>query len=183
MDLPDTGLPRTGDGSKLWGDGFEIEALINIRVAAAGFTIGEVPSVEAERLHGRSNLNAFSDGTRVLRTILREFRRHRRLLKGRGTIATGAAGTAAPVPITLPAAHRVDLRHLDQLSVPKSRDHGIGIVARHPVNGARPPQRANAARPEPKRPVAIDTARVDGDLDPVDGPTAPLPSGPRPTVT
>jgi hypothetical protein len=58
-----------------WGDGFEIETLINIRVAGASLQIVEVPSVEYSRLYGRSNLHAFSDGLRVLRTILVEWRR------------------------------------------------------------------------------------------------------------
>jgi glycosyltransferase involved in cell wall biosynthesis len=77
MDLPSTALAPRADGNKRWGDGFEIETLINIRVAAAGMRIAEVPSVEARRLHGVSNLNAFSDGSRVLRTIMVEFRRLR----------------------------------------------------------------------------------------------------------
>jgi glycosyltransferase involved in cell wall biosynthesis len=59
-------------GGRLWGDGFEIETLINIRIAQAGLHITEVPSYEHERIHGVSNLNAFSDGLRVLRTILVE---------------------------------------------------------------------------------------------------------------
>lgn len=59
----------------LWGDGFEIETLLNCRVAAAGFNIVEVPSLELERVHGESNLNATSDGLRVLRTIWSERRR------------------------------------------------------------------------------------------------------------
>jgi glycosyltransferase involved in cell wall biosynthesis len=61
----------------LWGDGFEIETLLNIRVAGANLQIVEVPSVEHSRVHGRSNLNAFSDGFRVLRTIFVEWRRRR----------------------------------------------------------------------------------------------------------
>jgi glycosyltransferase involved in cell wall biosynthesis len=56
----------------LWGDGFEIETLINIRIAAAGLAVAEVPSFERPRMHGVSNLSAFSDGIRVLRTILYE---------------------------------------------------------------------------------------------------------------
>jgi glycosyltransferase involved in cell wall biosynthesis len=52
--------------------GFEIETLINIRVARAGLTVREVPSYERRRLHGESNLRTFRDGTRVLRTIVRE---------------------------------------------------------------------------------------------------------------
>jgi glycosyltransferase involved in cell wall biosynthesis len=55
-----------------WGDGFEVETLINIRVARAALTIREVPSFESDRLHGESNLRTFRDGWRVLATILRE---------------------------------------------------------------------------------------------------------------
>jgi glycosyltransferase involved in cell wall biosynthesis len=84
LDLPLLDLPGRADGGKLWGDGFEIETLINIRVAAHDLKITEVPSIEAARLHGTSNLNAVSDGSRVLRTILAEYKR---LRGGRGRIA------------------------------------------------------------------------------------------------
>jgi glycosyltransferase involved in cell wall biosynthesis len=53
-------------------DGFEVETLINVRVAKAGLRIAEVPSVEQERIHGVSKLHPVRDGLRVLRTILRE---------------------------------------------------------------------------------------------------------------
>lgn len=56
----------------LWGDGFEIETLINVRIAQAGLTVAEVPSFERLRHHGVSNLNAVTDGLRVLRTIRTE---------------------------------------------------------------------------------------------------------------
>jgi len=52
--------------------GFEVETLINIRIARAGLTVAEVPSFEWERIHGTSNLRTFRDGLRVLRTICRE---------------------------------------------------------------------------------------------------------------
>lgn len=69
--------PPRGDG-RLWGDGFEIETLIHMRVAAEGLRVAEVPSFEHPRIHGVSNLDAFSDGLRVLTTILAERRRARR---------------------------------------------------------------------------------------------------------
>jgi glycosyltransferase involved in cell wall biosynthesis len=53
-------------------DGFEVETLINVRVAKAGLTISEVPSFEHERRYGESKLSAWRDGRRILRTILRE---------------------------------------------------------------------------------------------------------------
>jgi glycosyltransferase involved in cell wall biosynthesis len=53
-------------------DGFEIETLINIRIARAGLSVVEVPSFEHRRIHGASNLNAVRDGWRILATIARE---------------------------------------------------------------------------------------------------------------
>jgi hypothetical protein len=53
-------------------DGFEVETLVNVRIAKAGLTIHEVPSYERDRLYGRSHLSAVRDGTRVLRTIASE---------------------------------------------------------------------------------------------------------------
>ena len=50
-------------------DGFEVETLINVRIAKAGLVVHEVPSYERDRIHGRSNLHSIRDGTRVLRTI------------------------------------------------------------------------------------------------------------------
>jgi glycosyltransferase involved in cell wall biosynthesis len=58
----------------LWGDGFEVETLINVRIAKAGLRVAEVPSFERSRHFGSSNLNAFSDGIRVMRTIHAERR-------------------------------------------------------------------------------------------------------------
>ena len=59
----------------LWGDGFEIETVLNCRIAAAGLKITEVPSIERQRMFGQTNLRTFADGTRVLRTLLAEHRR------------------------------------------------------------------------------------------------------------
>ena len=50
-------------------NGFEVETLINVRIAKAGLVIHEVPSFESERLHGASNLKVVRDGLRVLRVI------------------------------------------------------------------------------------------------------------------
>jgi hypothetical protein len=60
-----------------WGDGFEIETVINCRFAAAGVAITEVPSVEKLRMFGESNLRAMQDGVRVLKTLFTEWRRAR----------------------------------------------------------------------------------------------------------
>ena len=75
-----------------WGDGFEIETLVNVRVAMAKLNVAEVPSFERQRLFGQSNLNATRDGFRVLRTLLRE-RAHGPVLKA-GTPQTVSAARA-----------------------------------------------------------------------------------------
>jgi len=75
--LPVIGLePEERAEEMRWGDGFEVETLINLRIAKAGLKITEVPSFESDRLHGVSNLNAVSDGLRVLKTIATERRTH-----------------------------------------------------------------------------------------------------------
>ncbi len=62
---------------RVTSSGFEVETLIHVRVARAGLTVTEVPSVEHERLHGESKLNAIRDGFRALMVIMRE-RAHRK---------------------------------------------------------------------------------------------------------
>jgi glycosyltransferase involved in cell wall biosynthesis len=56
-------------------DGFEVETLLNVRAAKGGLKVHEVPSHERCRIHGESNLHVVRDGFRVLKTILREWRR------------------------------------------------------------------------------------------------------------
>lgn len=73
--VPVFGLMAQSPDQRVWGDGFEIETLLNIRASAAGLSITEVPSFEHERIHGASNLHTIRDGQRVLRTILTEWRR------------------------------------------------------------------------------------------------------------
>jgi glycosyltransferase involved in cell wall biosynthesis len=75
LGLDATSRCQPGDEGSLWGDGFEVETVIHVRVARAGLVVAEVPSFEHPRIHGVSNLNAFRDGRRVLRTILAERRR------------------------------------------------------------------------------------------------------------
>jgi len=52
-------------------DGFEVETLITLRMHKANLKIVEVPSFEHARRHGRSKLHTFSDGWRVLKTIIK----------------------------------------------------------------------------------------------------------------
>lgn len=112
----DPGTAGEFSDERLWGDGFEVETLINIRVHAAGVKIAEVPSFEHERLYGTSNLNTFRDGFRVLRTIaLEKVARGRRNnpavalsategLAGLSPAATAVLSGRAPAPVADEAA-------------------------------------------------------------------------------
>ncbi len=96
--------PARGNG-QVWGDGFEIETLIHIRVAKSGLVVAEVPSHERARIHGVSNLNAVRDGARVLLTIVAERRdAHRRVhavaAPDSPAVSAGAAGAVlGPSPL------------------------------------------------------------------------------------
>lgn len=72
LELPNPDVPGGDGDGMLWGDGFEIETVLNCRVAAARLSVTEVASIERPRVHGVSNLNAVSDGARVLRTLIVE---------------------------------------------------------------------------------------------------------------
>lgn len=52
--------------------GFEVETLMNIRACKANLKVKEVPSFEAVRLFGESKLKALQDGSRIVKTIVRE---------------------------------------------------------------------------------------------------------------
>ncbi|GIF35880.1 glycosyltransferase family 2 protein [Actinoplanes xinjiangensis] len=78
FDLDSTSPAPDNTDGRLWGDGFEIETLLNLRAARADLKITEVASFEHNRIHGVSNLNALTDGMRVLRTIAREWPRRAR---------------------------------------------------------------------------------------------------------
>jgi Glycosyl transferase family 2 len=78
--------------------GFEVETLINLRIAGAGMKITEVPSYEADRLTGESNLKTFRDGFRVLGTILREGRRRRTIGSAPESVPESADSSKAAAP-------------------------------------------------------------------------------------
>ena len=73
--LPVLGLDAHGTGKPVWGDGFEIETLVTLRMARSGLPTVEVPSFERRRLYGESNLRALADGWRILNVIVQERKR------------------------------------------------------------------------------------------------------------
>ncbi|SBW19329.1 family 2 glycosyl transferase [Candidatus Protofrankia californiensis] len=111
-----------------WGDGFEVETVINMRVARAGLRVVEVPSFEHPRIHGVSNLNAFSDGLRVLRTILVESRgsrrRRRRLIPRWST----AAAVGPNLTVIRPQKARSETLESVHLETPEP-DASVSVVS------------------------------------------------------
>jgi glycosyltransferase involved in cell wall biosynthesis len=107
LNLPDPRLPAPLDGSRIWGDGFEIETLVTIRVVQEGHRVTEVPSFELDRIYGASNLQTFADGRRVLRTIAVETLAGGKAKQGPLTTATPnhshLAGCSLRARLTTPA--------------------------------------------------------------------------------
>jgi glycosyltransferase involved in cell wall biosynthesis len=110
MNLPRSDAPAPANGARIWGDGFEIETLINVRVARSRCTVVEVPSIEKPRMYGESNLDAVQDGLRVLRTIARERTRRANLFAGDSIDLVGAERSAeiAHTAYASPAPSAVD---------------------------------------------------------------------------
>ena len=79
----------------LTSDGFEIETEMNLRALRGGLRVEEVPSFEAARIHGASNLNTFRDGWRVLATVLRETRTPTAMARQAREATSGGAGDSA----------------------------------------------------------------------------------------
>jgi glycosyltransferase involved in cell wall biosynthesis len=107
----------TIDALDLRSDGFEIETEINIRAHRAGLRIAEVPSSEAERTHGTSQLNAFRDGLRILFIIAKASFGRR-----------GKIEPSAPAP-------------LDEAMTPAAVSVPIDDESPHGQNGHRPDYR------------------------------------------
>jgi glycosyltransferase involved in cell wall biosynthesis len=125
LDLDVTSPPSPRGDGRLWGDGFEIETLIHMRVAEEGLRVTEVPSFEHPRIHGVSNLDAFSDGLRVLTAILVERRRAHLRHRSRH----GASGVPAAAILARDLIH-TETALVRMLYVLHSIDHGRPCIHR-----------------------------------------------------
>jgi glycosyltransferase involved in cell wall biosynthesis len=108
-------------GLELDGDGFEIETMMNVRALRSGIRVAEVPSYEAERIHGTSNLNTFRDGWRVLKTIMREWVRPQKYIGPRKPVASrlDEQQPSAALPQLSRVGHRVSF-HFDPSLAPRA---------------------------------------------------------------
>ncbi len=79
LELPPIDAPRLRRGQPLWGDGPEIEPLINIRTAAQGMRVVEVASVGYPPINGVRERRRLGRALRALRTALAEYVRRWRI--------------------------------------------------------------------------------------------------------
>jgi hypothetical protein len=78
---------------RLTAVGFEIETQIVASALREGLQVAEVPSFEARRRNGASNLRTFRDGSRVLRELVRASR-----VRPAAELVPELAGLAVAIP-------------------------------------------------------------------------------------
>lgn len=133
------------DRLALRADGFEIEMELILSAVKAGLVIAEVPSMELERRFGTSNLNAWKDGKRVLKTLLAQ--RIRRLDAPRPE----TAGVAL-APIVL--AHHSTEQWVPAGSDRRNHVRGDRRVSADP-NYSGPERRVGSRRTDPEKTVEV----------------------------
>ena len=94
LDLPSPEVAGLRRNERLWGDGPEIEPLINIRMAAQGLRVVEVASVGYPPIHGARERHALRGAQRAVRAATAEYIRRWRI--GGATPAPAARSAAAP---------------------------------------------------------------------------------------
>jgi hypothetical protein len=138
----EVGEESTDPGAMRWGDGFEVETLINVRIAKAGLVVAEVPSFEHRRHFGSSNLNAFSDGIRVLRTI------HAERKRGARRAARSSATSARDVSSSWHVLSTASEKPIDVTTAPTTAlVRNISGVGRWSMTGQSGATRSPAPRP------------------------------------
>ena len=94
-------------------NGFEIETEQSILMKKAGLKIKEVPSFEAKRKNGNSNLNSIRDGFKILNIILKEYLKPSNAInkKDEHVISyTNKVNTESRQRISTPDHHPLDLK-------------------------------------------------------------------------
>jgi len=147
LDLDVSSPPASKGDGRLWGDGFEIETLIHMRIAEEGLRVAEVPSFEHPRIHGVSNLDAFSDGLRVLTIIWVERRRASRRNRSRRRVA-GARTALVPARGLI----QMETAFVRMLYVLHSIEHGCPRVNGRDRRLVRPRTASSAVVPSAGEP-------------------------------
>ncbi|MDT5031520.1 MAG: hypothetical protein QOC94_1691, partial [Actinoplanes sp.] len=156
LELPEPqlhGLPR---GRRVWGDGPEIETLINIRMAALGLRVVEVASVGYPRLHGNRPNDALIRAQLAVQTATAEYLRCWRTPARTGASpyagvqsSTARPGTQGPEGVPSAQSRSAGTWPADLLPV---AEHADGWPDETPATPRRKPgPRIRAEDPAPQR--------------------------------
>jgi glycosyltransferase involved in cell wall biosynthesis len=108
LDLPPVEPSRSRRGLRHWGDGAEIEPMLNLRTAAQGLRVVEVASIGYPPINGPRERRPFVRALRALRTAFLEYVRRRRFGPRPDPAGGALPATAAwirPDPSARPGRH------------------------------------------------------------------------------
>jgi hypothetical protein len=135
LGLPPIDAPRVKRGRVQWGDGPEIEPLINIRTAAQGMRVVEVASVGYPPINGRPERHRLRRALRAMRVAFAEYVRRWRM---------GRRSSAPDAPRRGAAAQDTPRRGRTAQDVPRRR-RAAQDAARHGTAGREADIRARRA--------------------------------------
>ncbi len=163
LDLPGPQVPGLKRGQLTWGDGPEIEPLVNIRMAAQGLRVVEVASVGYPSIHGDDRRRLLRRAWRALHTLFAEYLRKLRL----GRRPAAARHEEVPRRDRHEAASRPPANRYSEMrspaTEPRGRPIGERTTGRHalpsnvnaaqsrrqPMAGPRPESLADPGAPTP----------------------------------
>jgi hypothetical protein len=161
LELPEPQLRDLPGGQQVWGDGPEIETLINIRMAALGLRVVEVASVGYPRLYGDRDNDTLIRAQLAVRTATAEYLRRWRTPARTGASAhalvrssTARPGTQGPEGVPSAESRSADARPADLQPV---AEHADGWPDGTPAAPRRKPGARTLAEdpaPQQERPSA-----------------------------
>ncbi len=154
LNLPGADIPGLRRGGHVWGDGSEIEPLLNIRVAAQGMRVVEVSSIGYPPINGVRHHEGWERALRATRVAFGEYLRHRR--QSRRPVPAPATARLRSRP-ALPAAGRVDTgsMHVRDLALGQGQTHPRG----YPGPDGRPDSQRYPEPPSRPREMAVAPSR------------------------
>jgi hypothetical protein len=154
LDLPAPEVRGLRRGEHLWGDGPEIEPMINIRMAAQGLRVVEVASVGYPPIHGARDRNSLSRARRAVRAATAEYARRRRV--GRYTTEpAGRPDTSQPPAIRSTVARSATAQSISTRSSaaqPGTPRAAVGWPPEARLRKARPTERGTVGAWPPQTP-------------------------------
>jgi hypothetical protein len=142
LDLPPVEPSRGRRAHRHWGDGAEIEPLLNLRTAAQGLRVVEVASIGYPPIHGAHGRQRPRRALRAMRTAFLEYVRRRRFGP-----RPDPAGGALPATATRVPVRRADRLRWRDLTAPEPAPEptsggDAGPVPRHSLPLYPPPDPA-----------------------------------------